>query len=224
MKKLLIEKNKRIMEYKKLPTFILFSNFADSTFKEEKILAVPYTNFNLNNKLSNDLYELLNEPSLLNSSNRDEYTREEIKHYHQNSIKGTQWFQFNRTYCVEKCTLSWVIVSNTLYKRKIISSKLIGYAGVKEDDTFYIDTPLSSLYLGIIEDYQNKGIGTKFNEKFINWWTRIFSTAKLQWVSRFDNLGSQNLAIKSGFKYERRVHLECDYYIYAKQPKCLVLL
>jgi len=207
-----------MIKYRKLPTFILFANSAESTFKKEKIVAVPYANFYFNNKSSNYLYELLNEPSLLNSSNRDEYTWEEMKQYHQNSMKGTQWFQFNRTYCVEKCTLSWVIVSNTVNKNKIVSSKLVGYAGVKEDDIFYIDTPLSSLYLGIIGDYQNKGIGTDFTKKFINWWTQIFSTAKLQWVSRFDNLGSQNLALKSGFKYERKVHLECDYYIYENIP------
>jgi RimJ/RimL family protein N-acetyltransferase len=211
-----------MIKHKKLPIFILFTNFAESTFKKEKILAVPYANFYPNNKPSNCLYELLNEPSLLNSSNRDEYTYEEVKQYHQNSIKGTQWFQFNSTYCVEKCTLSWLIVSNTFNKNRIISTKLIGYAGVKEDDIFYIDNPLSNLYLGIIGDYQNKGIGTEFTKKFINWWTQIFSTAKLQWVSRFDNLGSQNLAVKSGFKYERKVHLECDYYIYTTQPSIIV--
>jgi hypothetical protein len=113
-----------MIKYRKLPTFILFANFAESTFKKEKIVAVPYANFYFNNKSSNYLYELLNEPSLLNSSNRDEYTWEEMKQYHQNSMKGTQWFQFNRTYCVEKCTLSWVIVSNTVNKNKIVSSKL----------------------------------------------------------------------------------------------------
>lgn len=214
MIKLIRKKNVKKIIHQQLPTFILHLDEFKSKFEKNKILAMPYIDFFFRNGSFNDLYNLLNEPSLLNASNRDTYTWEEMKQYHFQSLSGFKWFQLHNAYCTSECTLSWVIISNIISKNKTISSRLIGYAGVKEDDTFHIDVPASNLYLNIIEEYQKRGIGTKFSQEFINWWKKMFPNGMLQWVSRFDNLGSQNLALKSGFIYKRKVNLECEYYIY----------
>lgn len=214
MSKLIKKKSFKKIIYQQLPTFIISPEEIKLGFEKDIILAVPYINFYSKNKSFNDLYKLCNDSSLLNSSNRDEYTWEEIEKYHHQIIKGSKWFRKHHNYCVSKCNLSWVIILNIISEKKIMSSQLIGYAGIKKDDTFYIDVSLSDLYLNIIEKYQRKGIGTKFNQEFIKWWKKKFPNENLQWVSRFDNLGSQKLALNSGFVYKRKVNLECEYYVY----------